>query len=131
MTDLRARQLRTNQTDAERRLWSLLRNRRLQAYKFRRQHRLGNYFADFVCIEHRLIIEADGGQHADNAYDDRRSAWLESQGWRVIRFWNNDILANTEGVILSILKALNGSMAPSPSQPAAGPLPLPLSRARG
>ncbi len=131
MANLRARELRAHQTDAERRLWSALRNRRLAAYKFRRQHKLGNYFADFACIEHRLIVEADGGQHAENGYDERRSAWFESQGWRVIRFWNNDILTNTEGVILTILETLGGSAAPSPSQPAAGPLPLPRSRARG
>ena len=131
MANLRARKLRANQTDAERRLWSVLRNRRLGTYKFRRQHRLGIYFVDFVCIEHRLIIEADGGQHVDSAYDDKRTAWLMSQGWRVIRFWNDDILANTEAVILAIVEALDSPTAPSPSQPTAGSLPLPRSRARG
>jgi very-short-patch-repair endonuclease len=99
-------------TDAERRLWSALRGRRLEGYKFRRQHPLGVYILDFACVEHRLVIEADGGQHADTQYDDRRSAWLESQGWRVIRFWNNDILANTAGVVEVILKALQGESAP-------------------
>jgi very-short-patch-repair endonuclease len=93
-------------TDAERRLWSALRSRRLQGFKFRRQHPLGNYILDFACIEHRLVIEADGGQHADNLADERRTAWLESQGWRVIRFWNNDILTNTEGVLDAILRIL-------------------------
>lgn len=93
-------------TDAERRLWSALRSRRLQGFKFRRQHPLGNYILDFACIEHRLVIEADGGQHADNEADERRTAWLESEGWRIIRFWNNDILANTEGVLDTVVRIL-------------------------
>ena len=99
--------LRQNATDAERRLWSLLRNRRLQHYKFRRQHPIGAFVADFACTKHRLVVEADGGQHNESAADARRTAWLESQGWRVIRFWNNEILANTEGVLIAILQALN------------------------
>jgi len=94
-------------TDAERRLWAALRGRRLQGYKFRRQHPLGPFVLDFVCIEHRLVIEADGGQHADNEADLRRTRWLESRGWRVIRFWNNEILKNTEGIVESILRALS------------------------
>ena len=102
----REHELRANMTDAERRLWAALRGRRLRGFKFRRQHRLGPFIADFVCIEHRLVIEADGGQHADNAADDRRTAWLQARGWRVLRFWNNDVLTNTEGVQESILQAL-------------------------
>ena len=101
-----ARKLRANMTDAERRLWSALRDRRLQQFKFRRQHPLGPFIVDFACIEHRLVIEADGGQHVDNAEDAKRTAVLESRGWRVLRFWNNDILTNTEGVQLAILEAL-------------------------
>ncbi|MDB5406220.1 MAG: uncharacterized protein JWL84_1132 [Rhodospirillales bacterium] len=101
-----ARRLRVMMTDAERRLWSALRSRRLQGFKFRRQHPLGNYILDFACIEHRLVIEADGGQHADNEADERRTAWLESEGWRIIRFWNNDILANTEGVLDTVVRIL-------------------------
>jgi very-short-patch-repair endonuclease len=103
---MRARELRRNATDAERHLWFALRDRRLAAYKFRRQRPIGPFIVDFACIEHRLVIEADGGQHADNPADDARTAWLMSQGWRVLRFWNNDILVNTEGVLLSILEAL-------------------------
>jgi len=103
----RARQLRLTMTDAERRLWAALRGRRLQGYKFRRQHPLGPFVLDFVCIEHRLVIEADGGQHADNTNDQRRTRWLENRGWRIIRFWNNEILSNTEGVAEAILRALN------------------------
>ncbi len=99
----KARQLRRNLTDAERRLWSILRDRKLQGYKFRRQHPIGLYIVDFACAELWLVIEADGGQHADNLYDERRTAWLESQGWRILRFWNNDILTNAEGVRETIL----------------------------
>jgi very-short-patch-repair endonuclease len=97
---------RQNTTDAERRLWAALRDRRLQGYKFRRQHPIGQFIVDFACTKHRLVIEADGGQHDESISDARRTAWLESQGWRVIRFWNNDILANTEGVLSTLLQAL-------------------------
>ncbi len=93
-------------TDAERRLWSLLRGRRLSGYKFRRQRPVGPFILDFACVEHRLVIEADGGQHADNRADQRRTEWLERQGWRVLRFWNNDILSNPNGAADVILRAL-------------------------
>jgi very-short-patch-repair endonuclease len=102
----KATELRQNTTDAERRLWAVLRDRRLQGYKFRRQHPIGRFIVDFACTKHHLVIEADGGQHDENLFDARRTAWLESQGWRVIRFWNNDILANTEGVMKTVLEAL-------------------------
>ncbi len=114
-------------TDAERRLWSVLRNRRMRGYKFRRQHPIGPFVADFACIEHRLVIEADGGQHADNAADERRTAWLERQGWNVLRFWNNDILTNIAGVQEIILRALartaQDRVAPSPGAHGAPPSP--------
>jgi very-short-patch-repair endonuclease len=106
MSNQKARQLRRALTDAERRMWSALRDRRLWRYKFRRQHPIGRYIVDFACTEHRLAIELDGSQHADNPSDISRTAWLERQGWRVIRFWNNDVLANTNGVIETILEAL-------------------------
>ena len=106
MVNQKSRELRATMTDAERRLWSALRGRRLEGYKFRRQHPLGPFILDFACVQHRLVVEADGGQHADNNYDERRTAWLAKRGWRVIRFWNNDILANTEGVADTILRAL-------------------------
>ncbi len=95
-------------TDAERRLWAALRGRRLTGYKFRRQHPLGRFIVDFACVEHRLVIEADGGQHADSPEDERRTRWLERRGWRVVRFWNNEILANSEGVQETILHILAG-----------------------
>jgi very-short-patch-repair endonuclease len=107
MASPRARALRVTMTDAERRLWACLRNRRFVGYKFRRQHPLGPFIVDFACVEHRLVIEADGGQHAESEADERRTAWLEQQGWRVLRFWNNEILANTEGVQEMILAVLD------------------------
>ena len=106
-TRTRARTLRRNATEAESRLWKTLRDRRLADCKFRRQHPIGPYIADFASIPHRLVIEADGGQHDANAADARRTAWLSHRGWRVLRFWNNDILANSEGVIETILAALH------------------------
>ncbi len=106
MPNRTARQLRTDMTDAESRLWAILRGRRLQGCKFRRQHPFGLFILDFACIQHHLVIEADGGQHAESEKDQRRTAWLESRGWRVIRFWNNDILGNPEGVADTILRAI-------------------------
>lgn len=87
-------------------MWSALRDRRLARYKFRRQHPIDRYIVDFACTEYRLVLELDGSQHADRTTDTRRTAWLESQGWKVMRFWNNEVLANTGGVIDTILRAL-------------------------
>ena len=87
-------------------MWAALRGRRLAGYKFRRQHPIGPFIVDFVCTKHHLIVEADGGQHNENAADDARTEWLAHQGWRVLRFWDNDIFANTEGVIETVLAAL-------------------------
>jgi len=102
-----ARKLRNNPTEAERRLWSRLRRKQTDGHRFRRQVPLGPYVADFVCFDARLIVEADGGQHADRvAHDSERTVWLEAQGYRVLRFWNNDVLSNTDGVIESIRVAL-------------------------
>ena len=107
MASRHARALRANQTDAETRLWLRLRDRRLAGAKFRRQAAIGPYIADFACFPARLIVELDGGQHAQDAdADAARTAWLEGQGFRVLRFWNNDVLANTEGVLERILEAL-------------------------
>ncbi len=84
----------------------MLRSRRQADFKFRRQHPIGPFVADFVCLGHRLVVEADGGQHADSEHDARRTQWLERRGWRVLRFWNNDVLARTDDVLSAILAAL-------------------------
>lgn len=116
-----ARQLRTNSTDAEKRLWSRLRRKQIDQHRFRRQVPLGPYVADFVCFDVRLVVEVDGGQHSENAHaDSTRTAWLESQGFRVIRFWNNDVLANLDGVVQSIRSALASPPAPLPTLPRKG-----------
>jgi len=111
----RARFLRRTQTDAEQALWFRLRGRRLMGWKFRRQHEIGRYIADFVCSDAMLIVELDGGQHMDQViYDERRTAELQSMGYRVLRFWNNDALTNIEGVLEVIVEAL-ASPAPHPN----------------
>jgi len=116
-----ARKLRRSSTDTESRLWLHLKNRNLGGFKFRRQHPIPPYVVDFVCIEQKLIVELDGGQHAEQtAHDAERTAWLESKGFRVIRFWDNDALKQTEVVLEEILRQLN---TPHPS-------PLPASGAR-
>ena len=113
----RARQMRTNPTDAERRLWAILRNKRLAAHKFKRQQVIGNFIVDFVNFEHRLIVEADGSQHIGNEQDNHRTAWLERQGFRVLRFWNDAILARTDQVADAIWCALidrASALSPTP-----------------
>ena len=103
-----ARNLRKNQTEAETRLWHYLRRKQLGGYRFRRQAPIGPYVADFFCPSAKLIIELDGGQHAERqAEDARRTAWLSERGYRVVRFWNNDVFENIEGVMGEIAKALN------------------------
>ncbi len=109
------RMLRRNQTDAENRLWYHLRNRRLKGIKFRRQQRIGNYIVDFVAYESKIIVEIDGGQHNEPSgisHDRERTTWLEGHGFKVIRFWNNDVLKNTDFVLTSILDEV-GKVAPS------------------
>jgi primosomal protein N' (replication factor Y) len=101
-----ARALRRQPTEAEKHLWAVLRSRRLAEFKFRRQHPIGPFVADFVCLTHHLVIEADGSQHADSEDDAGRTKWLERHGWRVLRFWNNDVLARTDAVKAAILAAL-------------------------
>ena len=110
----RQRSLRTFNTDAEKLLWSRLRGWRLEGEKFRRQIWLGAYIVDFVCLHQRLVVEADGGQHAQQQdYDDRRTVFLEQQGFRALRFWNNDVIANLDGVLTVIMDA--SKQGPSPS----------------
>jgi very-short-patch-repair endonuclease len=102
-----ARQLRSAPTDAEIRLWSRLRRKQLDGFRFRRQQRIGPYIVDFFCPDAKLIVEVDGGQHnADEEKDEKRTRWLEARGYRVIRFWNNDVLSNTDGVVLTVLEEL-------------------------
>jgi len=104
---VRARELRRRSTDAERFLWRRLRNRQIAGTKFRRQVPIGPYVGDFMCFEAKLIVEVDGGQHVDSERDATRSRFLESQGFRVLRVWNNHVLANVEGVIRLIEQALS------------------------
>lgn len=113
---VRARALREAPTDAESLLWYYLRDRRLANHKFRRQRPIGPYFADFACLEARLIVELDGGQHAEAArYDESRTRFMEAQGFRVLRFWNNEVLAKKNAVLGRILQVLlEGSPHPSP-----------------
>ncbi|CAD6062730.1 DUF559 domain-containing protein [Escherichia coli] len=112
-----ARDLRRNLTPQERKFWRYLRSRRFADFKFRRQHPVGNYILDFACCSARLAVELDGGQHDSAiAYDTRRTRWLESQGWTVLRFWNNEIDHNEEAVLGEILQELNRrSPSPQPS----------------
>jgi len=100
----RAKDLRKHMTDAEKLLWKYLRRRQL-GVKFRRQEPIGRYIVDFVCFEKRLVVEVDGGQHG-GSYDDERDRWLNMQGFKVLRFWNNEVLKNIEGVLEVIGKEL-------------------------
>ena len=107
MNQAQARQLRKNLTEAERVLWRHLRLRQLEGCKFRRQQPIGRYIVDFVCFENQLVIELDGGQHCEQVvYDAERSAWLRGQGFRVLRFWNHEILQNIEAVKKVIQEAV-------------------------
>ena len=142
-TVARARQLRRDRTEAEDKLWRALRER-LPGWKWRFQVPFRPYYVDFACLSAKLIVEVDGGQHdAHRAADARRTHFLEAQGFRVLRFWNHDVLGNTDGVLEVIAQSLSRweregaakprkgeathpSLSPSPSQPAAGPLPLPM-----
>jgi very-short-patch-repair endonuclease len=102
----RARRLRSALTDVEGMLWYRLRSRRLSGYKFVRQEPIGPYIVDFICRECRLIVEVDGGQHADSQRDAVRDTWLADHNYRVLRFWNNDVSRNLAGVLETIASAL-------------------------
>ncbi len=111
----RSRNLRREMTDAEHKLWQSLRGKQIGGFRFRRQHVLGSYIVDFVCLEAGLIIEVDGSQHSENAdYDMARTVWLAQQGFRVLRFWNNEVLLNLDGVLCSIGQALGIGIQPPP-----------------
>ena len=122
MANERARKLRRNATEHERILWSQLRKGRLESFRFRRQHPLGRFVVDFVCLERRLVIEVDGDQHGypGQEEDDRsRTKWLEERGYRVVRFWNSDIRRQLDNVLETILGELNARFIrhPHPGPP--------------
>jgi very-short-patch-repair endonuclease len=112
-----AKQLRSKMTDVETKLWQQLRAKRFEDYKFRTQVPIGQYIVDFICYEKRLIVELDGSQHEGSTYDVKRDAWLRSQDFRVLRFWNNDVNAALDGTLMAIHDALG--------------LPSPASQGRG
>ena len=107
---VQARSLRTNDTEAEYRLWGDIRNRQLNGFKFSRQMPLGPYIVDFLCREQRLVVELDGSQHAESAHDDRRTEWLNRQGYSVLRFWNAEVLQERSAVLDTILAVLQGQI---------------------
>ena len=105
-----ARVLRKNATDAEKLIWRRIRNRNLAGYKFRRQHAIGKYIVDFVCLERKLIVELDGSQHFERQkYDNKRTEYLKHLGFDVLRFWNNEVFDNVDGVLERILCTLEVS----------------------
>jgi very-short-patch-repair endonuclease len=111
-----AKGLRTESTDTEQLLWSKLRRRQVLGHKFRRQQVLGHFIVDFACLEKKLVIELDGGQHAEQQpYDERRSRWLEQHGFRVLRFWDHQVFQELDAILQAIAKALE--VAPLPASP--------------
>ena len=116
MSRERARQLRKDMTEAERALWAKLRRRQVLGHKFRRQQPLGDYVVDFVCLDKKLVVELDGGQHAvRHDYDAQRTRWLEDQGFQVVRFWNHQVLCELDAVLQAVAVALG-----PPTRPACG-----------
>lgn len=125
---IRARELRANSTNAEKKLWDMLRRKQIKGFRFRRQYPLGPYFADFVCLPARLVIEVDGGQHAEpeqEAHDRRRTMWLKRERFRELRFWNLDVLKNSDGVLEAIEAAIRATPPPNVSRKARSICPLP------
>jgi very-short-patch-repair endonuclease len=125
MADERARRLRKSMTDAERALWRYLRLRQLNGHKFRRQVTIGPYIADFACLKAMLVIEVDGGQHADaRAYDSQRDDFMRGQGYRILRFWNNEVLGNMDGlwdtIVAEISIHASCGVTPHPNLPPQG-----------
>jgi very-short-patch-repair endonuclease len=111
--------LRRDATEAERQLWSALRNRQLDGVKFRRQVTLGPYIVDFLCVDAALVVEVDGGQHSEEV-DASRSAWLTAQGYQILRFWNHEVLTNLDGVVEAIAVDLKKKTLTQPSPAKAG-----------
>lgn len=113
-----ARKLRRTSTDMERKLWHRIRDKQIEAFRFRRQRPIGKYIVDFICLEAKLIVELDGGQHAESVLpDEKRTVFLESLGYHVVRFWNNEVLENMDGVLARIREHLLGLHQPHPSPP--------------
>jgi len=116
-----ARKLRRNSTDVERKLWHRLRDKQVEGFRFRRQRPIGKYIVDFICLEAKLIVELDGGQHAESTVNDaKRTVFLESLGYRVLRFWNHEVIENIERVLERMCEEL--PVAQSPTPPSALPL---------
>ena len=115
MANERARNLRRTMSVPERNLWRALSNRHAGGFRFRRQHPMGPYIVDFICLERRLVIEVDGSQHGFDAQilrDQRRTEWLEREGYRVVRYWSNEVMNNTEGVVETIISEAQRSPPP-------------------
>ena len=119
-----AKALRRRMTDTERRLWASLRAHRLARGKFKRQQPIGPYIVDFVCFRAHLVIEVDGGQHQGSETDRVRETWLEGQGFRVLRFWNTEVLTELPAVLEKIAEALSPSPHPYKERGGVSPLPL-------
>ena len=116
-----ARKLRRTSTDVERKLWHRIRDKQLADFRFRRQRPIGKYIVDFICVEAKLVVELDGGQHAaDVEYDAKRTAFLATLVYRVLRFWNNEVIENMDGVLERLREALLAARTPTP--PSALPL---------
>jgi very-short-patch-repair endonuclease len=119
-----ARTLRKRQTDAEELLWRHLRSKQMEGLRFKRQQPIGDYVVDFICLEKSLLIEVDGGQHADNREDEEIDAWLTSEAFKVLRFWNNEVLTDPEGVSGVIRESCSNHppfISPSPNPSPQGP----------
>jgi very-short-patch-repair endonuclease len=125
-----ARWLRRDSTSAELRLWNRLRARSVGGFKFVRQEPIGRYVVDFVCRERRLVVEVDGGQHAGSQSDAVRGQWLSEHNYRVLRFWNNDVVSNLEGVLEVIANALRAEVPLHPVVATGDGRPLPASGER-
>jgi very-short-patch-repair endonuclease len=125
-----ARRLRRDSTNADLRLWNKLRARSIDSHKFVRQQAIGRYIVDFICREKRLLIEVDGGQHAESARGFVRDQYLRDRNYRVLRFWNNDIISNMDGVLETIATALRADTPPHPAPASGGNRPLPASGER-
>jgi very-short-patch-repair endonuclease len=129
-----ARRMRSFAPDAEKRLWRMLRNRRLAGFKFRRQVPMGNYIVDFYCHDAKLAVEADGGQHSEpqnKSLDEKRTAYLGSLGIRVVRFWDNDVLKETDAVLRQVFRELTGKDPYAGESSSTRPHPSPLPEGEG